>query len=67
MMWVFVNMISIDEIMFRLDCIDVSYDYLYLFMLNCWYIDEWRIMALWAKLWVDPFVYRIVLRLCLCY
>jgi len=46
MMWVFVNMISIGEIMFSLDCIDVSYDYLYLFMLNCWYIDELRIMAL---------------------
>lgn len=48
MMWVFVNMISIGEIMFRLDCIDVSYDYLYLFMLNCWYSDELKIMALWA-------------------
>ena len=65
MIWVFVNMISIGEIMFRLDWIDVSYDYLYLFMLNCWNIDELRIMALWEKLWVDPFAYGIVLRLCL--
>ena len=46
MKWVLWKCLGIDGIVLRLNCIIDSYCYLYLLLVDCWCMDELRIMAL---------------------